>query len=84
MSIDSFNNKKMCFPPIDPNNIYMSMIDEEEGYRAKAELAYAMHVEYALTNTCFLFRKNRMRKAKKYLDLYYEYMSYCSSQEKGQ
>ena len=55
----------------------MSMLDDcQEGYRVKAELAYAMHVEYALTNSCFLFRKSRQRKAKKFLDLYYEYMSH--------
>ena len=56
---------------------YLAMIDAEEEYRVKAELAYAMHVEYAASYDLFCSRKNRMKKAKKFLDLYYEYMHCC-------
>ena len=56
---------------------YLAMIDAEEEYRVKAELAYAMHVEYAASYDLFCSRKNRMKKAKKFLDLYYEYMHRC-------
>jgi len=56
---------------------YLAMIDAEEEYRVKAELAYAMHVEYATSCGLFCSRKNRIEKAKKFLDLYYEYMHCC-------
>ena len=53
---------------------YLAMIEAEEDYRTKAELAYTMHVVYACSHGLFCSRKKRMEKAKKFLDLYYEYM----------
>lgn len=62
----------------DPYDKYMAMIDEEEDYREKAELAYTIHaMYYASSCGCFCSRKKRMEKAKKFLDLHREYMQYC-------
>ena len=62
----------------DPYDKYMAMIDEEEDYREKAELAYTIHaMYYASSCGCFCSRKKRMEKAKKFLDLHHEYMQYC-------
>jgi hypothetical protein len=62
----------------DPYDKYMAMIDEEEDYREKAELAYAIHaMYYASSCGCFCSHKKRMEKAKKFLDLHHEYIQYC-------
>jgi hypothetical protein len=59
---------------------YLAMIDAEEEYRVKAELAYTMHVVYANSGCMFCSRKKRIERAKKFLDLYYEYMHCCQTQ----
>lgn len=56
---------------------HLAMIEAEEDYRTKAELAYTMHVIYANSCCMFCFRKKRIDRAKKFPDLYYEYMHYC-------
>ena len=53
------------------------MIEAEEDYRTKAELAYTMHVVYANSRCMFCSRNKRMERVKKFLDLYYEYMHCC-------
>jgi hypothetical protein len=56
---------------------YLAMIEAEEDYRTKAELAYTMHVVYANSRCMFCSRKKRIERVKKFLDLYYEYMHCC-------